>query len=41
MEKIRVKRGIGFIALRRKDNSGTVVINVDKPDYLLEPESCR
>lgn len=30
MEKIRVKRGIGFIALRRKDNSGTVVINLDK-----------
>ncbi len=30
MEKIRVKRGIGFIALRRKDNSGTVVISLDK-----------
>jgi signal transduction histidine kinase len=30
MEKIRIKQGIGFIALRRKDNSGTVVINVDK-----------
>ena len=30
MEKIRVKQGIGFIALRRKDNSGTVVINLDK-----------
>jgi signal transduction histidine kinase len=34
MEKIRVKRGIGFIALRRKDNSGTVVINVDKPGLI-------
>jgi signal transduction histidine kinase len=30
MEKIRVKRRIGFIALRRKDNSGTVVISLDK-----------
>jgi signal transduction histidine kinase len=30
MEKIRVKRGIGFIALRRKDNSGTVIISLDK-----------
>ena len=27
MEKIRIKQGIGFIALRRKDNSGTVVIS--------------
>jgi signal transduction histidine kinase len=34
MEKIRIKRGIGFIALRRKDNSGTVVINVDKPGLI-------
>ena len=34
MEKIRVKRGIGFIALRRKDNSGTVVMNVDKPGLI-------
>jgi signal transduction histidine kinase len=34
MEKIRVKQGIGFIALRRKDNSGTVVINVDKPGLI-------
>ena len=30
MEKIRAKQGIGFIALRRKDNSGTVVIMLDK-----------
>jgi signal transduction histidine kinase len=30
MEKIRAKKGIGFIALRRKDNSGTVVITLDK-----------
>ena len=29
MEKIRAKQGIGFVALRRKDNSGTVVINLD------------
>jgi len=34
MEKIRIKQGIGFIALRRKDNSGTVVINVDKPGLI-------
>jgi signal transduction histidine kinase len=30
MEKIRAKQGIGFVALKRKDNSGTVVINLDK-----------
>ena len=30
MEKIRAKQGIGFIALRRKDNSGTVVLTLDK-----------
>lgn len=30
MELIREKHGIGFVALRRKDNSGTVVINLDK-----------
>jgi signal transduction histidine kinase len=30
LEKIRIKQGIGFVALRRKDNSGTVVINLDK-----------
>ncbi|MEE9910447.1 MAG: hypothetical protein K4571_01885 [Deltaproteobacteria bacterium] len=30
LEIIREKRGIGFVALRRKDNSGTVVINLDK-----------
>jgi len=30
IEKIREKQGIGFVALRRKDNSGTVVINIDK-----------
>ncbi len=30
LEKIRASRGIGFLALRRKDNSGTVVINLDK-----------
>ncbi len=34
MEKIRIKQEIGFIALRRKDNSGTVVINVDKPGLI-------
>lgn len=30
IEKIREKQGIGFVALRRKDNSGTIVINLDK-----------
>ncbi len=30
IEKIRIKQGIGFIALRRKDNTGTVVISLDK-----------
>jgi len=30
LEKIRVKRGIGFVGLRRKDGSSTVVINLDK-----------
>jgi signal transduction histidine kinase len=30
IEKIRAKQGIGFVALRRKDGSGTVVINLDK-----------
>ena len=30
LEEIRAKKGVGFIALRRKDNSGTVVINLDK-----------
>ena len=30
MEKIRSKQGVGFVALRRKDNSGAVVINLDK-----------
>ncbi|MFO7570476.1 MAG: ATP-binding protein [Smithellaceae bacterium] len=30
MEIIREKHGIGFVALRRKDNSGAVVINLDK-----------
>ncbi len=30
LEKIRIKQGIGFVALRRKDGSGTVVINLDK-----------
>ncbi len=30
IEKIRAKKGIGFVALRRKDGSGTVVINLDK-----------
>jgi signal transduction histidine kinase len=34
LEKIRAKEGIGFIALRRKDNSGTVVINLDKAGLL-------
>lgn len=30
LEKIRVTHGIGFVALRRKDDSGTIVINLDK-----------
>ena len=30
IEKIRLKKGIGYVALRRKDNSGTVVITLDK-----------
>jgi len=30
LEKIRASQGIGFLALRRKDNSGTVIINLDK-----------
>ncbi|MGV8059837.1 MAG: nitrogen regulation protein NR(II) [Smithellaceae bacterium] len=34
IEKIRAKQGIGFVALKRKDNSGTVVINLDKPGLL-------
>jgi signal transduction histidine kinase len=34
MEKIRAKQGIGFLALRRKDDSGTVVINLDKPGLI-------
>lgn len=34
IEKIRAKQGIGFVALRRKDNSGSVVINLDKPGLI-------
>jgi signal transduction histidine kinase len=34
LEKIRTKQGIGFVALRRKDGSGTVVINLDKPGLI-------
>jgi len=34
IEKIRTKQGIGFVALRRKDDSGTVVINLDKPGII-------
>lgn len=34
IEKIRAKQGIGFIALRRKDNSGTVVLTLGKPGLL-------
>ncbi len=30
LEKIRAKHGIGFVVLRRKDNSGMVIINLDK-----------
>ncbi len=30
LEKIRIKEGVGFVGLRRKDGSGTVVINLDK-----------
>ncbi|MBN1364169.1 MAG: ATP-binding protein [Syntrophaceae bacterium] len=30
IEKIRLKKGIGYVALRRKDNSGTVVITLNK-----------
>ncbi|MRR15016.1 MAG: hypothetical protein EG826_01020 [Deltaproteobacteria bacterium] len=34
LERVREKRGIGFVALRRKDSSGTVVINLDKEGLL-------
>jgi signal transduction histidine kinase len=34
LEQIRIKQGIGFVALRRKDGSGTVVINLDKPGLI-------
>jgi len=34
IEKIRARQGIGFVALRRKDDSGTVVINLDKPGLI-------
>ncbi|MEN6420875.1 MAG: hypothetical protein ABFD76_02925 [Smithella sp.] len=34
LEKLREKQKIGFIGLRRKDNSGTVVINLDKPGLI-------
>ncbi len=30
IEQIRLKKEIGFVALRRKDNSGTVLISLDK-----------
>ena len=30
LEKIRLKEGIGYVGLRRNDNSGTVIINLDK-----------
>ena len=30
LEKIRIKQGIGYVGLRRKDGSGTVVITLDK-----------
>jgi signal transduction histidine kinase len=30
IEKIRLKKGIGYVALTRKDNSGTVIISLDK-----------
>ncbi len=35
IEKIRDKYGIGFVALRRKDGSGTVVINLDKKGLIF------
>lgn len=35
IEKIRTKYGIGFVALRRKDGSGTVVINLDKQGLIF------
>lgn len=35
MEKIRAKRGIGFVVLRRKDYSGMVVINLDKEGLIF------
>lgn len=35
IEKIRAKYGIGFVALRRKDGSGTVVINLDKQGLIF------
>lgn len=34
IEKIRDKIGIGYVVLWRKDNSGAVVINLDKPGIL-------
>jgi signal transduction histidine kinase len=30
LEKIRIKQGVGYVGLRRKDGSGAVVINLDK-----------
>ncbi|HOZ62010.1 MAG TPA: ATP-binding protein [Smithellaceae bacterium] len=30
MEKIRAKHGIGFVVLQRKDNSGMVIVSLDK-----------
>lgn len=35
LEEIRAKNGVGFIALRRKDNSGTVVVNLDKEGLIF------
>ncbi len=34
LEKIRVKEGIGYVGLRRNDNSGTVIITLDKPGLI-------
>ncbi|MDD4241576.1 MAG: ATP-binding protein [Smithellaceae bacterium] len=34
LEKIRLKEGIGYVGLRRNDNSGTVIITLDKPGLI-------
>ncbi len=34
LEKSRVTEGIGYVGLRRNDNSGTVIITLDKPGLI-------